>query len=87
MDSRFLKKILTDTEIKQVGRSDHPDMALWSIWTCKEAAYKVLKKQTGYAAFVPRRWSGLCVSGIRFRLLKTRVPSIPKRNSMIKNQQ
>jgi len=57
MDSRFLKKILTDTEIKQVGRSDHPDMALWSIWTCKEAAYKVLKKQTGYAAFVPRRWS------------------------------
>ncbi len=57
MDSRFLKKILTDTEIAQVGSSDHPDATLWSLWACKEAAYKVLKKQTGDAAFVPHRWS------------------------------
>lgn len=57
MDLRFLKKILTDTEINQVRSCDKPDTALWSIWACKEAAYKVLKKQAGDAAFVPRRWS------------------------------
>jgi len=56
-DSRYLKKILTDTEIEQVLCSDDPDAALWSIWVCKEAAYKVLIKQTGDAVFVPRRWS------------------------------
>lgn len=57
MDSRFLKKILTDTEIEQIRCSDNPDAVLWSFWACKEAAYKVLKKQTGTVAFVPRRWS------------------------------
>ena len=57
MDFRFLKKILTDTEIEQLHRCDDPDAALWSLWACKEAAYKVLKKQTSDAAFVPRRWS------------------------------
>jgi hypothetical protein len=56
-DSRFLKKILTDTEIEQVRCSDNPDAALWSFWACKEAAYKVIKKQTSDAAFMPRRWS------------------------------
>jgi hypothetical protein len=56
-DSRFLKKILTDTEIEQVRCSDDPDAALWSFWACKEAAYKVIQKQTSGAAFVPRRWS------------------------------
>lgn len=56
-DLRFLKKILTDTEIEEVRCSDQPDAALWSLWACKEAAYKVIKKQTSDAAFVPHRWS------------------------------
>ena len=56
-DLRFLKKILTDTEIEQVRSSSHPDAALWSFWACKEAAYKVIQKQTSDAASVPRRWS------------------------------
>jgi phosphopantetheine--protein transferase-like protein len=55
-DSRFLKKILTDTEIEQVRSSSDPDAALWSFWACKEAAYKVMRKKTSGAAFVPRRW-------------------------------
>lgn len=57
MDLRFLKKILTDTEIEQVQNSGNPDERLWSFWACKEAAYKVIQKKTGDAAFVPRRWS------------------------------
>jgi hypothetical protein len=60
-DLRFLKKILTDDEISLVKESDVPDAALWSIWACKEAAYKVVRKMTGGAAFIPRRWSVLWV--------------------------
>ena len=56
-DLRFLKKILTDTEMTQVRGCEDPDALLWSIWACKEAAYKVLKKRAGDAAFIPRRWS------------------------------
>ena len=55
-DSRFLKKILTDAEIEDVKNADNPDMALWSLWACKETAYKVIKKYLPDTAFVPRRW-------------------------------
>jgi phosphopantetheinyl transferase (holo-ACP synthase) len=56
-DSRFLKKILTDTEIGQVCCSGNPEVALWSFWVCKEAAYKVVRKKDNRAAFLPGRWS------------------------------
>ena len=56
-DSRYLKRILTDTEIEQVRCSDNPDAALWSIWACKEAAYKVILKKFSGEAFLPRRWT------------------------------
>jgi hypothetical protein len=57
MDSRFLKKILTDDEIEIVNLSQNSDMALWSLWACKEAAYKVIKKSHNTDSFIPRRWS------------------------------
>ena len=56
-DSRFQKKILTDTEIDQVCCSGNPEAALWSFWACKEAAYKVVQKNDHCAAFLPGRWS------------------------------
>ena len=56
-DSRLLKKILTDTEIDQTGYSADPEAVLWSFWAAKEAAYKVLLKKNGHAAFIPNRWS------------------------------
>jgi len=55
-DSRFLKKILTDAEIEDVKNADNPDLALWSLWACKETAYKVIKKISSDIAFIPRRW-------------------------------
>lgn len=55
-DSRFLKKILTDAEIEYVKNADNPDLALWSLWACKETAYKVMKKNFSGTAFIPRRW-------------------------------
>jgi len=55
-DSRFLKKILTVAEIDFVQNAGNPDKALWSLWACKEAAYKVIKKKCVDTAFLPRRW-------------------------------
>ena len=55
-DSRFLKKILTNAEIEFVQNAENPDAALWSLWACKETAYKVIKKSFPDAAFLPRRW-------------------------------
>lgn len=56
-DSRFLKKILTDDEISLLKSSSAPDAALWAMWACKEAAYKVALKMSGAASFMPRRWT------------------------------
>ena len=56
-DSRFLKKILTNAEIEFVKNAENPDAALWSLWACKETAYKVIKKSCLDAAFLPRQWT------------------------------
>jgi phosphopantetheinyl transferase (holo-ACP synthase) len=56
-DLRFLKKILTAAEIDFVQNAENPDTALWSLWSCKETAYKVIKKKCVDAAFLPRRWT------------------------------
>lgn len=55
-NSRFLKKILTDAEIEFIKNAENPDVALWSLWACKETAYKVIKKSFPDTAFIPRRW-------------------------------
>lgn len=36
--------------------ADNPDLALWSLWACKETAYKVIKKCMPDVVFIPRRW-------------------------------
>jgi hypothetical protein len=56
-DSRFLKKILTVAEIDFVQNAENPDKALWALWSCKETAYKVIKKKCVNAAFLPRQWT------------------------------
>jgi phosphopantetheine--protein transferase-like protein len=55
-DLRYLKKILTDAEIEFVTKAKNTDVALWSFWACKEAAYKVMKKSFPDSAFTPRLW-------------------------------
>jgi phosphopantetheinyl transferase (holo-ACP synthase) len=55
-DSRFLKKILTSAEIDFVQNAENHDTTLWSLWACKETAYKVIKKSCVDAAFLPRQW-------------------------------
>jgi phosphopantetheinyl transferase (holo-ACP synthase) len=58
-NSRFLKKILTDAEIEFVNNAENPETALWSLWACKETAYKVIKKSFPDTAFLPRQWQVL----------------------------
>jgi phosphopantetheine--protein transferase-like protein len=53
---RVLKKILTDTEIELIKNAKRPESALWSLWACKEAAYKVKNKSFPGIPFIPRRW-------------------------------
>ena len=55
-DPRFLKKILTDAEIEFIKNAERPQAALWSLWACKEAAYKVKNKSFPDIPFIPRRW-------------------------------
>jgi phosphopantetheinyl transferase (holo-ACP synthase) len=56
-DFRYLKKILTDVEIELVGDAENPDKALWSLWACKETAFKVISKSYTGLSFLPRHWS------------------------------
>jgi hypothetical protein len=42
-----------------VKKAGNPDAALWSLWACKEAAYKVIKKSFPDTAFIPRRWQAV----------------------------
>jgi hypothetical protein len=56
LDLRFQKKILTDAEIEFVRSAQNPVAELWSLWSCKETAYKVIKKISADIAFLPRQW-------------------------------
>lgn len=55
-DSRYLKKILTNVEIEFVNNAENRDRVLWSLWACKETAYKVTSKSSPGAPFLPHRW-------------------------------
>ena len=55
-DSRYLRKILTSAEIEFVRDAETPDIALWSLWACKETAYKVINKSGAGKPFLPRHW-------------------------------
>ena len=55
-DQRFMKKILSDEEIRTVQGSLHPDAMLWGFWAAKETAFKVLAKIDPETVFSPRRF-------------------------------
>ncbi|PIP08679.1 MAG: hypothetical protein COX51_03190, partial [Syntrophobacteraceae bacterium CG23_combo_of_CG06-09_8_20_14_all_50_8] len=40
-DLRFLKRVFLPDEERQILASHEPDTMLWTLWTGKEAAYKV----------------------------------------------
>ncbi|WP_405198711.1 4'-phosphopantetheinyl transferase superfamily protein [Christiangramia sp. LLG6405-1] len=39
-NDRFLSKVFSDNEISQIHSYSNPELAIWKIWSMKEAAYK-----------------------------------------------
>jgi len=50
---RFLDKIFTPQEQYQIRSSKTPDLIVWSLWSRKEAAYKIYNRQSGIRKFNP----------------------------------
>ena len=55
-DVRFLNRVFTAHEQELIARCRFPDLAVWSMWAAKEAAYKVASKTHGEISSSPRRY-------------------------------
>lgn len=53
-DLRFLKRVFLPDEERQILASHEPDTMLWTLWTGKEAAYKVIRKDNPDVPSTPR---------------------------------
>ena len=51
----YLDKIFTKNEQIYISNSLEPDIAVWNLWTRKEAAYKIWNTQTGERKFNPTK--------------------------------
>ena len=49
----FLDKIFTSSEQQLIGNAPNPELAVWHLWSCKEAVYKIINRQYGLRAFIP----------------------------------
>ena len=50
-DKRFCTRIFNPEEQEMILASENPNLALWSIWAVKEAAYKALKRLEPHQVF------------------------------------
>ena len=53
---RFLARMCTLEEQQLVLRSSNPHRSLWTLWACKEAAFKAIKKEMESARFIPNQY-------------------------------
>lgn len=49
----FLDKIFTKTEQIQISSSEYPEIMVWSLWSKKEAVYKIYNRKSGIRTFIP----------------------------------
>ena len=56
----FLNKIFTDAEQIFIHESEFPEQMVWNLWSRKEAAYKIVNRETGIRLFNPIQFE--CVS-------------------------
>jgi len=49
----FLAKLFSSQEIEIILSSETPDVAVWKLWSQKEAAYKIFNRKTGIRTFNP----------------------------------
>lgn len=50
-DERFLMRVFTQEEKECIKTSVNPALTLWSIWSAKETAFKIAKKQNSKTIF------------------------------------
>ena len=55
-DIRFINRVFTQGEKKQILNSVDQDVMLWSTWAGKESAYKVVSKSCPAVSSVPRAY-------------------------------
>jgi phosphopantetheinyl transferase (holo-ACP synthase) len=53
--NRFLDKIFSSNEQQLILNSENQDLMVWSLWSRKEASYKIYNRQTGIRGFFPLR--------------------------------
>lgn len=50
----FIEKLFTEEEQKLIAAGENPEIALWSLWSRKEAVYKIYHRQNKIRAFIPK---------------------------------
>jgi phosphopantetheinyl transferase (holo-ACP synthase) len=51
----FLEKLFTGEEQCFIANSSDPEIIVWLMWSMKEAAYKILNRQTKKREFIPNK--------------------------------
>ncbi|GAB3254886.1 hypothetical protein GCM10027347_15590 [Larkinella harenae] len=51
----FLQKIFTADEQRLIRSASHPEQMVWTLWSMKESAYKLIVRQTGQPFFAPQK--------------------------------
>lgn len=52
----FLDKLFTENEQRFIITSENPEQMVWTLWSKKEAAYKIYNRQSGERFFNPKRF-------------------------------
>jgi phosphopantetheinyl transferase (holo-ACP synthase) len=50
----FLDKLFTEKEQRLIITAENPELMVWTLWSRKEAAYKIYNRQTGERFFNPK---------------------------------
>lgn len=66
-DRRFLDKVFSEAEQDAIRRFRNPNLLLWSLWACKEACYKIVRKLDPGVSFLPRQYRTSLVASGRSR--------------------
>lgn len=51
----FLDKVFSAEEQCLILSDSNPELVLWSLWSCKEASYKIYNRITGIRGYFPSR--------------------------------
>ena len=54
LNTRFVNRVFTPDEQRQIFNSPHPDTVLWALWAGKETAYKIICKDDPGVSSSPR---------------------------------